>query len=57
MTLILAPAAAADPAAEVAALPIDVAGFAADGTGCTPISCASELNKLPKRFCVDPVAA
>jgi hypothetical protein len=54
ITFILAPAAAADPAADEAALAIDAAGFAAAGTGCAPMICCSELNKLPKRFCADP---
>jgi len=64
MTFILAPAAAAVPVAALpaaalpaAALVLAVSGFAAAGTARAPMTCRSELNKLPSRFCVDPAGA
>jgi hypothetical protein len=51
----LEPAAAGPAAAdEAAALVVDAAGFVAMGAGCAPMTCCSELNKLPKRFCAAP---
>ena len=67
MTFILAPAAAVVPAAvpaTAAAVPaaaaavraaaVAVPAAAAAGTARAPMTCSSELNKLPRRFCVDP---
>ena len=37
-----------------ALLAVDVARFVAAGAGCAPMTCSSESNRLPNRFCVDP---
>ena len=50
--------AAADPAAAEpdAALVADAARFVTADKGVPPMTCCSELNKLPRRFCAVPTA-
>jgi hypothetical protein len=59
MTLILGAAAAADPTAAEpeAALVADATRFVAAAKGVPPMTCCSELNKLPRRFCAVPTGA
>ena len=54
MTLILGAAAAAGEL--VAALVADATRLVAAPKGVPPMTCCSELNKLPRRFCAVPTA-
>jgi len=50
----LEPAAATLAAAPATVFVLAATGLAAAGTARAPMICRSELNKLPRRVCVDP---